>query len=159
MVYAYKYVQEEKDYLAGRMEVTEIIDDNIDFLKGQEIVKVLYMNTDYQYLKGIENDLKEITSDLDVSYSSNRYIEFNHQGVNKGQGLKKLAELLNVDIKDTIAIGDNFNDLSMIKVAGLGVGVQNTVEEMKKECDIITKATNNQGAIAEVINKHILGTN
>ena len=45
----------------------------------------------------------------------------------------------------------------MIKVAGLGVGVQNTVEEMKKECDIITKATNNQGAIAEVINKHILG--
>lgn len=159
MVYAYKYVQEEKDYLAGRMEVTEISDDNIDFLKGQEIVKVLYMNTDYQYLKGIENDLKEITSDLDVSYSSNRYIEFNHQGVNKGQGLKKLAELLHVDIKDTIAIGDNFNDLSMIKVAGLGVGVQNTVEEMKKECDIITKATNNQGAIAEVINKHILGTN
>ena len=68
---------------------------------------------------------------MDVSYSSNRYIEFNHQGVNKGQGLKKLAELLHVDIKDTIAIGDNFNDLSMIKVAGLGVGVQNTVEEMK----------------------------
>ena len=96
---------------------------------------------------------------MDVSYSSNRYIEFNHQGVNKGQGLKKLAELLHVDIKDTIAIGDNFNDLSMIKVAGLGVGVQNTVEEMKKECDIITKATNNRGAIAEVINKHILGTN
>lgn len=90
------------------------------------------MNTDYQYLKGIENDLKEITGDLDVSYSSNRYIEFNHQGVNKGQGLKKLAELLHVDMKETIAIGDNFNDLSMIKVAGLGVGVQNTVEEMKK---------------------------
>ena len=159
MVYAYKYVQEEKDYLAGRMEVIEIFDDNIDFLKEQEIVKVLYMNTDYQYLKGIENDLKEITGDLDVSYSSNRYIEFNHQGVNKGQGLKKLAELLHVDMKETIAIGDNFNDLSMIKVAGLGVGVQNTVEEMKKECDIITKATNNQGAIAEVINQYILGTN
>ena len=34
MVYAYKYVQEEKDYLAGRMEVTEIFDNNIDFLKG-----------------------------------------------------------------------------------------------------------------------------
>lgn len=122
-------------------------------------MKVLYMNTDYQYLKGIENDLKEITGDLDVSYSSNRYIEFNHQGVNKGQGLKHLVELLHVDMKETIAIGDNFNDLSMIKVAGLGVGVQNTVEEMKKECDIITKATNNQGAIAEVINQYILGTN
>lgn len=61
---------------------------------------------------------------MDVSYSSNRYIEFNHQGVNKGQGLKKLADILGVDIKETIVIGDNFNDLSMIKVAGLGVGVQ-----------------------------------
>jgi len=58
-----------------------------------------------------------------------------------------------------IAIGDNFNDLSMIKVAGLGVGVQNTVEDMKKECNVITKATNNENAVAEVINKYILGTN
>ena len=84
MVYAYKFVQEEINYLAGRMEVKEIFDDHIDFLKGQEIVKVLYMNTDYGYLKKIEDDLKDITGDLDVSYSSNRYIEFNHQGVNCG---------------------------------------------------------------------------
>ena len=72
MVYVYKFVQEEIDYLAGRMEVKEIFDDHIDFLKGQEIVKVLYMNTDYDYLKKIEDDLKDITGDLDVSYSSNR---------------------------------------------------------------------------------------
>ena len=70
----------------------------------------------------MNDDLKDITGDLDVSYSSNRYIEFNHQGVNKGQGLKKLADILGVDIKDTIAVGDNFNDLSMIKVAGLVLG-------------------------------------
>ena len=61
---------------------------------------------------------------MDVSYSSNRYIEFNHKGVNKGAGLKKLADLLRIDIQDTIAIGDNYNDLSMIKDAGLGVGVK-----------------------------------
>ena len=158
-MYAYNYTQDEKDYLAGRMEVTEIFEKDLTFLKGQEIIKCLYMNTDYSYLQEIAKDLEGITYDFDVSYSSNRYIEFNHQGVNKGQGLKKLAELLGIDMKETIAIGDNFNDLSMIKVAGLGVGVQNTVEEMKKECDIITKATNNQGAIAEVINQYILGTN
>ena len=156
MVYAYKYVQEEKDYLAGRMEVTEIFDDNIDFLKGQEIVKVLYMNTDYQYLKGIENDLKEITGDLDVSYSSNRYIEFNHKGVNKGAGLKKLADLLHIDIQDTIAIGDNYNDLSMIKDAGLGVGVQNAAPGIKPDCDYITTATCEEGAVCEVIEKFVL---
>lgn len=155
-VYAYNYLQEEMDYLAGRMEVTEIFDDNIDFLKGQDIVKCLNMNTDYSYLNKIEEDLKDITKDIDVSYSSNRYIEFNHQGVSKGSGLKSLAKLLGVDIANTIAIGDNFNDLSMIKAAGLGVGVQNTVESMKKECDVITKATYNENAVAEIINKYIL---
>lgn len=156
MVYAYNYLQEEIDYLAGRMEVTEIFSDNIDFLKGQEIVKVLYMNTDYSYLNKIEEELKEITQDIDVSYSSNRYIEFNHQGVNKGAGLLGLAEMLGVNKEETIAIGDNFNDLSMIKAAGLGVGVQNSAEGMKKDCDYITDATCNENAVAEVIRKFVL---
>lgn len=156
MVYAYHYLQEEIDYLAGRMEVTEIFDDNINFLKGQEIVKVLYMNTDYSYLYKIEEELKDITQNIDVSYSSNRYIEFNHKGVNKGAGLLALAKMLGVKQEETIAIGDNFNDLSMIKVAGLGVGVQNAAEGIKKDCDYITEATCNENAVAEVIHKFII---
>ena len=38
-------------------------------------------------------------------------------------------------------------------------GEEPSVEDMKKECDVITKATNNENAVAEVINKYILGTN
>lgn len=156
MVYAYNYVQEEIDYLAGRMEVREIFTDNIDFLKGQEIVKALYMNTDYAYLRKIEEELRDITGDLDVSYSSNRYIEFNHKGVTKGAGLVRLAQLLGVDIRDTIAIGDNINDLSMIRAAGLGVCVANAVPEAKPFADYVTKATCNEGAVAEVIRRFVL---
>ena len=52
-----------------------------------------------------------------------------------------------IDLKDTIAIGDNFNDLSMIKVAGLGVGVKNTVEDMKPLCD--------ENAVSEIIYKYV----
>lgn len=134
---------------------TEIFDQNLDFLKGQEIVKVLYTNIDYSYLKKIENDIKDISGGIDVSYSANRYIEFNCKDVNKGAGLLSLANLLGVKREETIAIGDNFNDLSMIRMAGLGVGVQNAVEDMKPLCDYITKATNNESAVAEVIKKFI----
>lgn len=155
-VYVYRINQNEIDYLNGRMEVTVFDQDNIDFLQGQEIVKALYVNTDYDYLHQIEEDLKDITGDLDVSYSSNRYIEFNHKGVNKGAGLLKIAEMLGVKQEETIAIGDNFNDLSMIQAAGLGIGVQNTVPDMKPLCDVITDSTNDQDAIAEVIEKYIL---
>ena len=65
--------------------------------------------------------------------------------------------MLGVDLKDTIAIGDNFNDLSMIKAAGLGVGVANTAEAMKAECDHITAATCRESAVSEVIEQFIFG--
>ena len=156
-VYVRRFCQDEIDFLHGRMAVTEVFETDLGFLAGQEIVKVLYMNTDYAYLKQIEDDLKDITQDIDVSYSANRYIEFNRRGVNKGAGLLSLARLLGVKPEETIAIGDNFNDLPMIRAAGLGVGVRNTVEEMKPLCDYITEATNNESAVAEVIEKFVLG--
>lgn len=87
MIYAYNLVQEEIDYLAGRMPIQEVDWKDLSPLKGQQIVKVLYMNTDYAYLKKIEKDLADLTADIDVSFSSGRYIEFNHRGVNKGEGL------------------------------------------------------------------------
>lgn len=70
--------------------------------------------------------------------------------------MKFIADHLGVKQEETIAIGDNFNDLSMIQTAGLGVGVQNTVKHMKPLCDYITTATNNESAVAEVIEKSIL---
>lgn len=156
IVYVYNFTDNEKNYLNGRMEVEEFFNKNIDFLKDQDIVKVLYVNTNQEYLRSIAEALKDITDDVDVSYSSNRYIEFNQKGVTKGNGLRRLAQILNVDIKDTIAIGDNFNDLSMIQVAGLGVGVANCVEGIRPYCKYITQANCDESAIAEVINKFIL---
>lgn len=154
-VWVRNFYPEEVEYLACRQPCTEIFGDDIEFLKEKEIVKAIYMNTDYDYLKRIQSEITDLTMDMDVSFSSNRYMEFNRKGVSKGKGLHKLADLLGVDIKDTIAIGDNYNDLSMIKEAGLGIGVANTIEAMKKECDYITHADCDHSAIAEVINRFI----
>ncbi len=155
-VWVRNFYPEEVEYLANRQPCTEIFSDDIDFLKGKEIVKAIYMNTDYDYLKRIESEITDLTGNMDVSFSSNRYMEFNRKGVSKGNGLKRLCEILDVDIKDTIAIGDNYNDLSMIQEAGLGIGVANTVEAMKKDCDYITENDCDHNAIAEVINQFIL---
>lgn len=157
-VYVYNLVEEEQMHLDGKMEVIEIFDKDIDFLKDEEIVKVLYMNTDRKYLNQIEEDLKGITQNSDISYSSNRYIEFNHKGVNKGAGITFLANHLGIDISQTIAIGDNFNDLPMLETAGLSIGVQNMVPELKERVDYITEANHNESAIAEVIEKFILNS-
>ena len=156
MVYAYNITQEEIARLSKRMQVTEVFDRDLQFLAGQDIAKVLYENRDFDYLKKIEEELKDITGNMDVSFSSNRYIEFNSKGVTKGAGLRFVAEMLGIKREETIAIGDNFNDLSMIQEAGLGVGVQNTIQGMWQYCDYITEATNDEGGVGEVIEKFIL---
>ncbi|MFV0393850.1 MAG: Cof-type HAD-IIB family hydrolase [Coprobacillaceae bacterium] len=131
-------------------------ENSIDFLKDEPISKILYQNVDVPYLMSLEPQMKHITDGcVAVSYSSNRYIEFNQLGVDKGQGLIDLAKLLNIDIKDTIAVGDNYNDMAMLKVAGLSVAANNAVDDIKAICDVTTKANNNEGVIAELIERFI----
>jgi len=155
-VYVFRENESELDYVNGRMEITLSKEKTLDFLAGQEIVKVLFENTDAEYLRRIERELKDITAEVDVSFSSNRYIEFNQKGVTKGAGLLELAALLKVKPEETIAIGDNFNDLPMIEAAGLGVGVRNVAEGMRHLCDVITEARYDEDAVAEVIDKYVL---
>ena len=157
-VYVYAMTPNEEEHLRGRMAVETLETPNIEFLREEPIGKVLYNHTDLAYLGRIEGEIKDLTGELEVSYSSARYIEFNPRGVSKGNGLRRLAALLGVAREDTIAIGDNINDRSMILAAGLGVGVQNAVEEIRPCCDYITSAAYDQDAVAEVIEKFVLGT-
>lgn len=154
-IYVYNYSTEERMHLEPEIQVTEIFEENLDFLKDTEIIKILFMNLDQSYLRKIEVELKDITVDSDVSYSSNRYIEFNHKGVNKGAALEFLADRLGIDMSETMVIGDNYNDWSMFKVAGFSVGVDNMVEELRSEVDYVSEKTNDEDAVAEILEKFI----
>lgn len=143
-----------------KFECTIMKENTVDFLKNELIAKILYQNIDVPYLMSLEPEMQEIVKgSCSVSYSSNRYMEFNSLGVDKGQGLVDLARILNIDIEDTIAVGDNYNDMAMLNMAGLSVAAGNAVEDVKKACDYTTKADNNEGVVAELIEKFIFKTN
>jgi len=135
----------------------EICDQyNMDFLKGQKIAKIIFAKKDMEYLKKIAKDQEALVKDrLSVSFSSNRYIEFNPVSVNKGAALKWLAHYLNIDISETIAIGDNYNDITMIQAAGLGVCVAGANQEIKVISDYVTTRDYDEGAVKEVIEKFV----
>lgn len=156
MVYVYNMDEDERNYMSGRHAYKEIDTDNLDFLKTEDIAKVLYQNTDQEYLHMIAESMGELGDQFDISYSSNRYLEFNKKGVNKGEGLIWLAQQLKIKPEEIIAMGDNINDLSMITRAGLGVGMQNSNPAIKPYCDYITEADNNNGGVAEAIEKFVL---
>ena len=135
----------------------EVIDEyNMDFLKDDQIAKLLFEKRDMPYLKNIEKELQPLIQDrLVASYSSYRYLEFNPLGVSKGAALLWLADYLGIKQEETIAIGDNFNDTSMIETAGLGVCVSSAVSEIQEMSDYVTTVDYDKGAVSEVIHKFI----
>ena len=136
----------------GKHILQELKTTDISFLKDEKIAKVLYCNCNEEYLSQIRKEIN-LEDEFSLSFSSHRYIEINPKGVDKKLGLESLCKALNVDIKDTIAVGDNTNDLPMLKAAGYSVGVKNAVAEVVPYCDLILDSTNNESPITELINK------
>ena len=79
-----------------------------------------------------------------------------HPNVSKGNALSKLAEHLNISMKDTAAIGDNFNDVSMLQMAGLGIAMGNAEPEIRAMANTITR-TNVEHGVAHAIHSLLEG--
>lgn len=124
-VYGYQLTQEEIDFCQGRADFAALPGGDLTALRasGARFAKILYVDTDFPRLKKLRKDLADFEKVSEMSFSSNRYLEFNPPKVNKGTDLKKLCQELGYQLDETMAIGDSFNDLAMIKAAGTGVGV------------------------------------
>ena len=69
--------------------------------------------------------------------------------------MERLLERMGLTKEEMIACGDGYNDLSMIKYAGLGVAMENAVLPVRNAADYITLSNNNDG-VAHVVEKFML---
>ena len=99
----------------------------------------------------IENESKKLKNSNEAE-SDNYYCDVVKKDVSKGNAVEILYKYLNIDISQTAAIGDSFNDISMFKKVGISVAMKNAVEEVKKEATIITETNNNDG-VAKFLEK------
>lgn len=83
--------------------------------------------------------------------SSPWYYELLPKGAEKGSGLLRLAKILGIPPKRVIAVGDNENDLGMIKSAGTGIAVANAADCVKAAADRVMRESCDEDAIAAVI--------
>jgi Cof subfamily protein (haloacid dehalogenase superfamily) len=88
-------------------------------------------------------------------YSAGNLLEFTDPSAHKGSGLEFLAEYLGVKREETIAMGDNYNDITMLEWAGLGVAVRNAKPEVQAAADYVTRGTNDENAVKEIIDTFI----
>ncbi|SMP41850.1 Cof-type HAD-IIB family hydrolase [Anoxynatronum buryatiense] len=102
---------------------------------------------------GDPSELKQFANELIVSagydfgpvYSDWNYLEILPAGASKGAALEQLVKLKGFDMEEVVAVGDERNDLSMIRAAGTGVAVANANEELKAAADRITQGPWNLG--------------
>lgn len=116
------------------------------------VIKIVFADLDEEQILALAEllDAQPKSKDYDFVRSASILYEILPKGANKGDLLLKMADMLGIDRKKTIVVGDYNNDISMLKTAGLGFAVANAVDEVKAVADYVT-VSNDEDAIAMII--------
>lgn len=121
--------------------------DNYDVLYADEsihIYKLLAFSFDLDRLEAVKEQLAGL-SEIEVSSSGHENLEITHKRAQKGIALEAFVKSKEIRLAETMAIGDNFNDVSMFEVVGRSVAMGNAGDVIKQQCDYITDTNENSG--------------
>ena len=115
------------------MQVVEDLDRYVD---DHIVYKIVASHNDTNYLDEVAKVVKKET-DADAIRSGKRVLAIKARGVSKAEAIKKLAQALDISIKDIIAFGDEVNDIEMLRLVGLGIAMENADDVVKEAADQI----------------------
>lgn len=160
----------------GEYVLTEYPDD--EYVLKEALLNVMKIKKVDNFLKAVQHPIakclivgeptrlavleKEMYNHLHdrmgVFRSEPYFLELVPKGIDKAQSLAVLLKEIGMTKDEMITVGDGFNDLSMIKYAGLGVAMSNAQEVVKENADFIT-LSNEEDGVAHVVEKFILSEN
>jgi Cof subfamily protein (haloacid dehalogenase superfamily) len=157
-VYIFNEVEADNEYMQSRgVRTTKFDYSNLEKLKDEPIFKIITMNADLKKRQAIKEEvIKNVDFEVNATFSSDRYTEFNLNGVDKGKATLELGRHLGIKKEEIMALGDNNNDVAMLKSVGLPVVVSNANETAMDVAKFITRGNYTSG-VAEAINKFVLG--
>ena len=148
-------------YIKERNEGVEIYEE-IAGVKGKtigklsenyrgEATKILVIEKDQEKKYHYLDYFKENYGDkLEITESKEYFIEFTAKNVSKKEALENLAKSLDIPQKKVIAVGNGFNDLTMIEWADLGIAVDNAPQAVKEKANIIAGHHDDNG-VADIL--------
>lgn len=167
----YKYAREHRYALlgyAGNEIITEMPDDpyvkeesrinKMNIRKVDNLFETLephptklLMTGDPTDMIKAEEELVEILGEkMDIFRSAPFFLELVPKGIDKAQSLLRLLSKINLTPADLMAFGDGYNDLSMLKLAGVGVAMANAAPEVRADADYVT-LSNEEDGVAEAL--------
>jgi len=151
-------VEEPSEFASIESELTGLpvkVVPNFKEAIQEPVVKALMLK-EAGRLVDVEKKLQaELEGELSVMRSKPFFLEFTQMGVTKGASLDYLIKPMGIKAEEVIAIGDSYNDLTMIEFAGLGVAMGNAPEDIREKADFVT-ASNMADGVAEVVEEFVL---
>lgn len=135
---------------------TRVRVDNLPLFIHENQLKVQKMTLNFYPEGDVFKDREEVRKYLEsnpaVTTVSGGYnnLEFTRADVNKGFGLQKMAQLLDIPVAQTMAVGDTENDLAIIRAAGVGVAMGNATAAVKSAADYITTSNDEDGVATAI---------
>ena len=119
------------------------------------VSKMMWIDSPEKILSYQDEMNKYFNGSVNCHLSKPEFLEFVSEKASKGAALREIGKVLGIDKSEIIAVGDSYNDLSMLEYAGLGVAMQNASGDIKSLCQYVTLSNNHDG-VAEVIEKFVL---
>jgi len=142
--------EDTRKYLERTSAPVRVVEDLRDLLKV-EPTKILALSENLEFIDQLAADLcTTFTQDqLHFTKSTPKFFEITHPLANKGFAVQYLVEtILGLKPENVMAIGDNFNDLEMLKYAGIGIAMGNAPAPVQTIADWIAPSIEEDGVVA-----------
>ena len=144
--YLYMDYDDFKDDLYGRKVMKDLGEHLQPIKENYGKWRISKLSCD---MTGCDKDscYRELRDDFDIIEHNDTIAEIVPKGFNKGTGLLKLCELIDIDIKDTIVLGDGANDVDIFKVAGFSIAMGSGSPLAKEAADYVTTGLHEDGVM------------
>jgi len=149
----------QREYLADQLAHCHIVDDIASPLAhGVLMLSIMADGTNLQALRPVLEQTMGTRGRVHLLVNKNYQgyiLEILQAGVSKWQALQQLAAQQGITPEEIIAVGDDYNDLDMIRYAGLGIAMGNAVDTVKAAADAIT-GSNAEDGLVQAIERFVL---
>ncbi|MBO4369895.1 MAG: HAD family phosphatase [Paludibacteraceae bacterium] len=147
---SYKYVQREAQI--NKMPTCEV----------RNLVEATIFHTpkclllaEPDHLAMVEKEMQRRFKGLSIYRSEPYFLEIVPQGIDKSESLNRLTAMIGCTMEQLLACGDGYNDMTMVRDAGIGVAMQNAQNEVKAVAAWVSPLTNDQDAVADAIRRFV----
>ena len=133
-----------------------ILQSLVSVVEGRTSIHKLLLIGEAATIQNLHDSLQNTNFPKTAFYlSKENYLEVTAKQVSKENALQEIAHFYQIPLQQVMAIGDNFNDLPMLKLAGLGVAMGNAPKAVKEQVAAVTHTNNNHG-VAQAIEQYVL---